>query len=87
VAFRRAQAGEAVIIVVPRLAASMPEGEDAALAWWGDTRLPIAEGAWRDIITGARWSGSGEGVPAQVLLAGFPVACLKSGPSGGAGGA
>jgi maltooligosyltrehalose synthase len=62
-AFRR---GENLIAVVPRLATSL-RGE------WGDTRLPLPGGIWRDCFTAAileREADPGE------LFAGFPVALL-----------
>ncbi|HEX3845912.1 MAG TPA: malto-oligosyltrehalose synthase [Steroidobacteraceae bacterium] len=62
-AFRR---GENLIAVVPRLATSL-RGE------WGDTRLPLPGGVWRDCFTAAileREADPGE------LFAGFPVALL-----------
>jgi (1->4)-alpha-D-glucan 1-alpha-D-glucosylmutase len=62
-AFRR---GDNLIAVVPRLATSL-RGD------WGDTRLPLPGGAWRDCFTAAilEREASPEG-----LFAGFPVALL-----------
>jgi (1->4)-alpha-D-glucan 1-alpha-D-glucosylmutase len=40
---------------------------------WGDTKLDLPEGSWRDAITGAERAGS---VPVSELLDGFPVALL-----------
>ena len=62
-AFRR---GENLIAVVPRLALSLG-GE------WGDTRLPVPGGSWRNVFTGAivhKDAAPGE------LFSGFPVALL-----------
>ena len=62
-AFRR---GENLIAVVPRFTMSV-KGD------WGDTRLPLPGGTWRNVFTGAllqQAAGPGE------LFAGFPVALL-----------
>jgi (1->4)-alpha-D-glucan 1-alpha-D-glucosylmutase len=62
-AFRR---GENLITVVPRFTLTL--GDD-----WGDTRLPLPGGAWRNCFTGdvvQREVAPGE------LLSGFPVALL-----------
>jgi (1->4)-alpha-D-glucan 1-alpha-D-glucosylmutase len=62
-AFRR---GSDLIVVVPRFTMSVGNG-------WGDTRLPLPRGAWRNHFTGARVEGA---VSPPELLSGFPVALL-----------
>jgi (1->4)-alpha-D-glucan 1-alpha-D-glucosylmutase len=59
--------GGEVVTVVPRFVLKR-RGE------WGDTRLVLPEGAWRNELTGEEVTGG----PAQVgrLLASFPVALL-----------
>jgi (1->4)-alpha-D-glucan 1-alpha-D-glucosylmutase len=64
VAYRR---GERVVVAVPRLVLSL--GDE-----WGDTRLDLPEGRWRDAFTGAEFSGGA--TPAGPLFFGFPVALL-----------
>jgi (1->4)-alpha-D-glucan 1-alpha-D-glucosylmutase len=67
-AFRR---GENLIAVVPRFTLTLA-GE------WGDTRLPLPGGAWRNCFTGEMIQR--EAVPGE-LFAGFPVALLIRDPA------
>jgi (1->4)-alpha-D-glucan 1-alpha-D-glucosylmutase len=62
-AFRR---GENLIAVVPRF--TMTVAGD-----WGDTRLPLPRGSWKNHFTGA---GSQGGVSPGELFEQFPVALL-----------
>jgi (1->4)-alpha-D-glucan 1-alpha-D-glucosylmutase len=62
-AFRR---GENLIAVVPRFTMSV-QGE------WGDSRLPLPGGAWRNCFTGAVLEQS---IAPAELFSGFPVALL-----------
>jgi (1->4)-alpha-D-glucan 1-alpha-D-glucosylmutase len=62
-AFRR---GENLIAVVPRFTLSI-KGE------WGDTRLPLPRGVWRNFFTDATSSDS---IDPGDLFDGFPVALL-----------
>jgi (1->4)-alpha-D-glucan 1-alpha-D-glucosylmutase len=62
--------GEAVCVVVPRLALSLERA-----GGWGDTAVELPAGSWVDCLTG-RPSAGGE-VPVAGLLAGFPVALLE----------
>jgi (1->4)-alpha-D-glucan 1-alpha-D-glucosylmutase len=62
-AFRR---GDNLIAVVPRF--NMTIGGD-----WGDTRLPLPRGVWKNCFTEARvWDGAGP----EELFGSFPVALL-----------
>lgn len=45
----------------------------AARGGWGDTRLPLPAGTWRDLLTDRRWTGP---VLLADLLAQYPVALL-----------
>lgn len=47
----------------------------AARGGWGDTVLPLPEGAWRDVLTG-RVAEASTGAPVAELLADLPVALL-----------
>jgi (1->4)-alpha-D-glucan 1-alpha-D-glucosylmutase len=62
-AFRR---GENLIAVVPRFTMTVSGA-------WGDTRLPLPRGTWKNRFTGALLQGS---VGAVDLFAAFPVALL-----------
>jgi (1->4)-alpha-D-glucan 1-alpha-D-glucosylmutase len=66
VAFAR---GGQVITLAPRLVLGL-----GRRGGWGDTALELPEGAWRDLLTGARWSGR---VSVGELLGGFPVGLLE----------
>ncbi len=61
------QRGECVITAVPRFIFAL-NGE------WGDTRLPLPEGSWKNNFTGATLSG--DATTPAVLFGGFPVALL-----------
>jgi (1->4)-alpha-D-glucan 1-alpha-D-glucosylmutase len=67
-AFRR---GENLIAVVPRFTMTL-SGE------WGDTRLPLPGGSWRNCFTGESVQRE---VPPAELFAGFPVALLIRDPA------
>ncbi|TFV73802.1 malto-oligosyltrehalose synthase [Blastococcus sp. CT_GayMR19] len=43
---------------------------------WGDTALQLPNGAWRDLLTGARFVSDVAGIAADVLLTRLPVALL-----------
>jgi len=62
------RAGE-VIAAVTRLSRRL---EDAG--GWRDTRLPLPDGRWRDLLTGDTAEGD---VPAATLFARYPVALLR----------
>jgi (1->4)-alpha-D-glucan 1-alpha-D-glucosylmutase len=63
-AFRR---GENLITVVPRFSMSVSGA-------WGDTRLPLPRGSWRNCFTDARCE---ERVSPEELFAEFPVALFR----------
>ena len=63
VAFSR---GDRVVTIVPRLTFKLGGA-------WGDTRLQLPEGAWRDVVTGRPLEGS---ISPGDALATFPVALL-----------
>lgn len=80
-AFQRGDADERVVVIVPRLVASLtsakrfPLGEPA----WGDTSVSLAskpERPLRDIFTGA--SSSAKSLRLAKVFAGFPVAVLAT---------
>lgn len=64
--------GGEVATVVPRLVVGL--GGDFLRWEWGDTTLPLPDGPWRDVMTGAVHVG-GE-TRLDTLLGGFPVALL-----------
>ncbi len=65
VAFARA---ERLVVVVPRLAWQLSRNG------WGEARLPLPPGSWRNVLTDASVAGSAP--PVGSLLEGFPVALL-----------
>jgi (1->4)-alpha-D-glucan 1-alpha-D-glucosylmutase len=62
-AFRR---GDNLIAVVPRFSMTVSEA-------WGETRLPLPRGAWKNFFTGGLMR---DGVGAEDLFGSFPVALL-----------
>jgi (1->4)-alpha-D-glucan 1-alpha-D-glucosylmutase len=73
VAFRREDAEQAVMVVVPRLTAPLgfpPIGEV-----WSDTALAASPGKWRDAFTGTRFELNSSALVSEIL-AHFPIAYL-----------
>ena len=73
--------GNALVTVVPRLVARHGHGNGGLHD--RDARVPLHEGAWRDVLTGHRFTGdglSGEGLAVGAILARFPVALLEREP-------
>lgn len=74
--------GSGAVVVVPRLVAALGKwwGEnagtehDAGGKGWGDTRVHLPEGAWRNVLTGEPCDAA---VYAGQLLGRFPVALLE----------
>jgi (1->4)-alpha-D-glucan 1-alpha-D-glucosylmutase len=67
-AFARRHSNRAAVAVAPRLRAKL-----TAAGGWGDTRLPLPPGTFRDAFTSRPFAGE---VPLADLLADFPVALL-----------
>jgi (1->4)-alpha-D-glucan 1-alpha-D-glucosylmutase len=66
-----------VVAVAPRLFAGLMQAGDAAPLGeraWGGAALPLPEGAYRDVLTGAAITGGRQ--PVAALLSRFPVALL-----------
>ncbi len=76
VAFQREQGGSGLVVIAPRLWPSLL-AEIAHKADWGDTRLSLPAGRYRDVFSGReRVVEEGEELPLADLLADFPVALL-----------
>ena len=76
---RRGGDGSAAVVAVPRLPVRLGlrlAPEASAQSPWGDTSLPLPEGAWRNVLTGEAIEGGAER-PLARLLARFPVALLE----------
>ena len=80
VAFARTHAEGAVVCAVTRLPYRVTGGKApfAVGAVWGDRRVAVPRGTWRDVLTGARITVEGDGVAAAKLFAALPVALLVS---------
>jgi (1->4)-alpha-D-glucan 1-alpha-D-glucosylmutase len=76
VAFARAHAGQELVAVVPRLVATLTDGQEVAPvgACWSETRLALPQGHFRNILTGAEVAGGD--VHLADLLRTLPVALL-----------
>jgi (1->4)-alpha-D-glucan 1-alpha-D-glucosylmutase len=64
--------GPAVLAAVTRAAGTLAES-----GGWGDARLSVPEGTWRDVLTGADVRAGADGVPLADLLTTLPVALLE----------
>jgi (1->4)-alpha-D-glucan 1-alpha-D-glucosylmutase len=75
VAFRRVHEGEALLVVVPRLAAKL--GCPPLGLVWEDTIVTAADGgSWQEVFTGRRWMDVGAWRVAE-LFEELPVAVLR----------
>ncbi len=79
-AFARSAGSEAVVVVLPRLAAKLLDGEGLLprRAAWAGTTITLPEGTWRDVVTGERLRASGEPAPMAELFSRFPIAVLRA---------
>jgi (1->4)-alpha-D-glucan 1-alpha-D-glucosylmutase len=70
------QRGHNVVVVVPRLWASLPPASDAEVRWgdWGDTVLALPEGEWRNVLDAEKCVAGQTRMSA--LFARIPVALL-----------
>jgi (1->4)-alpha-D-glucan 1-alpha-D-glucosylmutase len=78
-AFARRHEADLAVLAVGRWYTSLPPHARAAPASfeWGDTTLALPPGRYRDVLTEATPAvAEGEGVRAEELFAGFPVALL-----------
>lgn len=82
IAFARQTGDAALVVVVPRLAASLRGGEPK---WpvgeaWGDTVVALSEAlqgrALMDALTGARWTAGANGIALSGALSALPLAVL-----------
>ncbi len=78
VAFAREHETEVAITAVPRLAYTLCGGRQAPNLsdCWGDTRLAIPEGSYRNAFTGELLDGSSGWLACRDLFAHYPVALL-----------
>jgi len=77
-AFVRRYGDEAVLVVVPRLVASLVKSGTFPIGEvWGDASLPIG-GTWRNVFTGEELGGSAS-LPLRDVFARFPVAVMEKG--------
>ncbi len=80
-AFALRGGGKTVIAVAPRLFARLMEASDPAplgARAWGDARLAVPPGSYRDVLTGAQHEARRDGVRVADLLGDFPLALLES---------
>jgi malto-oligosyltrehalose synthase/malto-oligosyltrehalose trehalohydrolase len=59
------------ITIATRLPAGLERG-----GGWGDTRLTLPQGRWRDLLSGRRVAGDDAGAPVANVLSEYPVALL-----------
>jgi len=78
IAFSLSAGGTTVIAVAPRLFARQLERNAPIGEFWGEAVLPLPEGEFEDVLTGAKHSGGR--MPLARLLAEFPVALLATRP-------
>jgi (1->4)-alpha-D-glucan 1-alpha-D-glucosylmutase len=88
IAFAREYQGRHAVVVITRLAAVLPLDEAFPLVQagaWEDTRVMLPAGCnvleWKDMLSKQTFTGQGEQLPLQRLLASLPMAILWSGPA------
>jgi (1->4)-alpha-D-glucan 1-alpha-D-glucosylmutase len=81
-AFRRSYEDEALVVVVPRLLASVVDGVNPPLgqAFWESTSVSAGGGRWRDVVTGAEVTSEQERLPVGELFSALPIAVLRAVP-------
>ena len=80
VAFARSHAEGSVVCAVTRFPYRVTGGKApfAIADVWGTRQVAIPRGRWRDVLTGARVTADGDGLPAARLFEELPVALLVS---------
>jgi (1->4)-alpha-D-glucan 1-alpha-D-glucosylmutase len=80
-AFSRSLGSERLIVVVPRLVASLAGTEHWPLgeAVWKETVIPLPSDRWRNIITGAMSEAQGDHTSVAELLNDLPLSVLRAG--------
>ena len=82
VAFSLSAGGTTVVAVAPRLFARTLERAAPRMfpigEFWGESVLPLPEGEFENVLTGARHAGGR--IPLSILLREFPVALLATRP-------
>ncbi|HEY0353157.1 MAG TPA: malto-oligosyltrehalose synthase, partial [Enterovirga sp.] len=77
-AFARRAGDEEIVVATPRLVAALRGGEHLPLGEvWGETRLPVPAGRWRDLLGGSEIESGDDGVPVTELFARLPVSVLR----------
>jgi (1->4)-alpha-D-glucan 1-alpha-D-glucosylmutase len=77
-AFIRTSGHEHLAVIVPRLLAGLLRDEappDPAV--WGDTRVALPEGRWRDVITGREVEIGGDGLEVSELFREIPISVMR----------
>jgi (1->4)-alpha-D-glucan 1-alpha-D-glucosylmutase len=78
VAFSREAGGEVLLSVAPRLASGLADGDVAPLGRaWGETRIAVAPGRWRDVLTGTEHESRDGDLAVRELFAALPVSVLR----------
>jgi (1->4)-alpha-D-glucan 1-alpha-D-glucosylmutase len=76
-AFARTAGEGELVVAVPRLVTAL-RGESLPLGEvWGETRLPLPSGRWRDVLGGSEIESRDDGAPVRELFARLPVCVLK----------
>ncbi len=79
ISFSRSRATERLIAIAPRLVADLTGGVErppVGLDVWGDTRLNLPAGSYRDLFTGRLVTASADGLALAEALNLFPLALL-----------
>jgi (1->4)-alpha-D-glucan 1-alpha-D-glucosylmutase len=80
-AFALQSQGRTVVAVAPRLFANLVPADNLLPvgAVWGEARLGLPAGRYRDVLTDREIDASGGSVALSILLSDFSVALLESG--------
>jgi (1->4)-alpha-D-glucan 1-alpha-D-glucosylmutase len=77
-AFARKAGEDELVVAVPRLVGALTGGESLPLGEvWGETRLPLPSGRWRDVLGGGEIEVQDDGTPVRELFARLPVSVLR----------
>jgi (1->4)-alpha-D-glucan 1-alpha-D-glucosylmutase len=77
-AFARTAGDDELLVAVPRLVGALTGDDRLPLGEvWGETRLRVPAGRWRDVLDGREIESREDGVPVRELFARLPVSVLR----------
>jgi maltooligosyltrehalose synthase len=80
-AFLRTCGNDRLAVVVPRLLAGLVNGEGPPdPSAWGETRVALPDGRWRNIVSGREIEVGGDGIRVSELFREIPISVMRGQP-------